>query len=691
VPSAPILRSRRFKPRRKAVLRHNRDPRPALFQADLRAGQLLCAVLVALTGVYAVETLLSIHGGVDLFFDEWVYNALLVAASGACLARGVFVRAERVPWLLLGLGLSLWTVGDLYYVFALSDRDVVPIPSLSDPFYLAFYPVVYVALGLLLRARMARFRGHLWLDGVIASLAVAALGAAVIFDEVISTTGGSALVVATNLAYPLADLLLLALVVAMFGLTGWRVDRTWGFVAAGFAVFAIADSVYLYETAVGTYVEGGTLDVGWPAALVLIACAAWQPTTKLQGVRTESWQALTLPTCFALVGLALLVYDHFVRINVIAVVLASATLAAVIVCAVLTFRERVRLLTASQEEALTDSLTGLGNRRRFVSDLETLLVEQDSDEPVSLTVFDLDGFKTYNDSFGHAAGDALLGRVAGRLADATDGYSTAYRLGGDEFCVLASAATAGPGSLIERSAAALSEEGEGFSVRCSHGSVLMPTEASALTEALRIADDRMYLHKQRNRPSADRQSIDVLVSVLNERDSQLAQHLVGVADLAEAASRGLEVPEPQLRALRQAAELHDVGKLAIPEEILSKPGPLSEDEWEFVRRHTVIGERILGAAPALGAAAKLVRSTHERWDGTGYPDRLAGPEIPLGARIIAVCDAFDAMTSPRPHAEPLNAEHAIRELFRCAGTQFDPEVVEAFAAVQLDLNAELVA
>ena len=605
-------------------MRHNRDHRPAPIGADLRIGRLLCAALLAVTGVFVIESLTGSHGSLDRFFDTWVYNGLLLASSAACLARGLLVRAERLPWLLLGTALVLWTSGDLYYLFFLSGLDEVSIPSLSDPFYLAFYPVSYVALGLLLRARMKPFRGHLWLDGLIASLAVAALGAAVIFDEVIRTTGGSALVVATNLAYPLADLLLLALVVAMFGLTGWRVDRTWGLVAAGFAVFAIADSVYLYETAAGKYVEGGTLDVAWPAAIVLIACSAWQPTTKLRRVRTESWQALTLPTFFAVVGLALLVYDHFVRINVIALVLASATIAAVIVRAVLTFRDRVLLLATSQEEALSDSLTGLGNRRRFVSDLETLLEE--GSDPVSLTVFDLDGFKTYNDSFGHAAGDALLGRVASRLADATDGYGAAYRLGGDEFCILASAPAEGPGSLIERAAAALTEEGEGFSVRCSYGSVLMPAEASELTEALRIADDRMYLHKQRNRPSADRQSIDVLVSVLNERDSQLAHHLAGVADLAEAASRRLQVPEPQLRMLRQAAELHDVGKLAIPEEILSKPGPLSEDEWAFVRRHTLIGERILGAAPALGAAAKLVRSTHEHWDGTGYP----GPAGRLG-------------------------------------------------------------
>ena len=194
-------------------------------------------------------------------------------------------------------------------------------------------------------------------------------------------------------------------------------------------------------------------------------------------------------------------------------------------------------------------------------------------------------------------------------------------------------------------------------MRCSHGSVLMPAEALSLTEALRIADDRMYLHKQRNRPSAERQSVDVLVQ-RPQRARLAARASPGRRRRPRRGRRaaGSACPSRELRTLRQAAELHDVGKLAIPEEILSKPGPLSDDEWEFVRRHTLIGERILGAAPALGAAAKLVRSTHEHWDGTGYPDGLAGAEIPLGARIIAVCDAFDAMTSPRPYARA--DEHA---------------------------------
>jgi diguanylate cyclase (GGDEF)-like protein len=671
-------------------LRHNLGTPTAPPGADLRIGQILCAILLALAGVYAVEGQLGVHGGLDRIFDTWVYNGLLLASSGACLARGILVRAERIPWLLLGTGLVLWTAGDLYYLVFLSGLDEIPIPSIADPFYLAFYPVSYVALALLLRARIDRFRGNLWVDGVIAALAVAALGAAVVFDKVISTTGGSPLVVATNLAYPLADLLLLALVVATFALTGWRFDRTWALVAAGFAVFAVTDSIYLYETAAGRYVEGGPLDAGWPLALVLIACSAWQPRRKLEEVRTESWQALTLPTFFAGIGLGLLVYDHFDRINGVALGLAAATIAAVIVHAVVTFRERAGLLASSREEALTDSLTGLGNRRRLVADLESRLFDRDSD-PFVLVVFDLDGFKVYNDSFGHAAGDALLTRVAGRLADASDGHGRAYRLGGDEFCLLAPAVVAGAGGLIERAADALTEEGRGFSVRCSYGAVLMPAEASNITDALRRADDRMYLHKQRNRPGPDRLRIEALLSSMNERNPRLLHGPAGVAGLAEAVSRRLLVSEPELRAVRQAAEFHDVGKLAIPEEILNKPGPLSEEEWRFVRRHTLIGERILRAAPDLGEAGKLVRSTHEHWDGSGYPDGLASSEIPLGARIIAVCDSFDAMTSPRPHAEPMTTQAAIRELVRCAGTQFDPEVVDAFAAVQADLIAELVA
>jgi two-component system cell cycle response regulator len=189
----------------------------------------------------------------------------------------------------------------------------------------------------------------------------------------------------------------------------------------------------------------------------------------------------------------------------------------------------------------------------------------------------------------------------------------------------------------------------------------------------------MYAQKTSARRSPDRQTRDVLLRALQERNPELAQRHTAVARLAEAIGERMGLSNEDQAQLRQAAELHDVGKLAVPEELLDKPGPLDAEEWAFVRRHPLIGERIIGAAPALAPAARLVRSTHERFDGSGHPDGLAGDQIPLGARIITVCDAFTAMTFPRPYAAQLTVSQAIAELRNCAGTQFDPAVVDALA------------
>jgi two-component system, cell cycle response regulator len=178
--------------------------------------------------------------------------------------------------------------------------------------------------------------------------------------------------------------------------------------------------------------------------------------------------------------------------------------------------------------------------------------------------------------------------------------------------------------------------------------------------------------------------------VVAERYPELGEHLDSVSELAGLVGSRLELAQDELTALVHAASLHDVGKIAVPDTILSKPGPLNDSEWQFIRQHTLIGERILSAAPALTDAARLVRASHERIDGTGYPDGLAGEEIPLGARIISVCDAFDAMTSPRPYrASPLSVEGAIAELRGNAGTQFDPRVVEVFCDIVAEHGREI--
>jgi diguanylate cyclase (GGDEF)-like protein len=347
----------------------------------------------------------------------------------------------------------------------------------------------------------------------------------------------------------------------------------------------------------------------------------------------------------------------------------------------LTFRDNVGMLRASRVEAQTDALTGLGNRRALTRVLERELPCATTARPLVLVLFDLDGFKHYNDTFGHPAGDSLLVRLGGSLAAFLDSEGEAFRMGGDEFCALLTPDGRRPAEgLVLGAASALSERGEGFAIGCSYGAIELPLEAGDVAEALRIADQRMYAQKNAGRTSASRQSKDVLLRALAERNPELRSHLSGVADLAEATARSLELPAEEVEQVRHAAELHDVGKVAVPDAILSKPEPLTADEWAFIHRHTLIGERIIAAAPALTRVAALVRSSHERWDGAGYPDRLAGEAIPLGARIVAVADAFDAMTSPRPYSRPRSYDAALEELSRCAGTQFDPVVVSAFVA-----------
>jgi HD-GYP domain-containing protein (c-di-GMP phosphodiesterase class II) len=254
-------------------------------------------------------------------------------------------------------------------------------------------------------------------------------------------------------------------------------------------------------------------------------------------------------------------------------------------------------------------------------------------------------------------------------------------MGGDEFCVLAPVGPRGPEPLVAAATAALAEEGEGFTVTSSYGFVLMPAEAGKPSGVLQLADRRMYERKHSARTSPARQSTDVLVHLLAERHGWLGAHVEDTTELCETMGRELGLPPDQMTTLLQGAALHDIGKAAIPDAILNKPGPLTEDEWTFMRRHPVIGERILSVAPALSGAAKLVRWSHERFDGQGYPDGLAGEQIPLPARIIAVCDAYDAMTSERPYRLAMSAEVALAELRRCAGTQFDPAVVAALCHV----------
>jgi two-component system, cell cycle response regulator len=630
---------------------------------------------VALVGfvVYATVILLTTpESALNAFFTLWFYQGLIVLSVVIAGVRALTVRRDRLAWSVIASALACTSFAEIYFIVV----EPTGYPSVSDFGWLAFYPLAYVGMVLLLRPRARSIGAMLWLDGLTASIAAAALGAAVLLELVLGTTSGSPSAVATNLAYPLGDVLLLSAVFGVFSLSGWRVDRQWLLLGLGVLATTIADAVYLFE--VDTYTAGEPVDILWPASTLLIAASAWVPQSKARDLDVEGRPLLGVPAAAALVGIGILVYDHFRHVNLFAVVLATITLLAVVVRLAATFRENRRLLQLTRNEAVTDSLTGLYNRRKLVLDLESRLALERPGTTL-LMLFDLDGFKGYNDSFGHPAGDALLARLGGKLASVLDADGAAYRLGGDEFCLVSSVSAGSAETLIDRACVALTERGEGFDVSSSFGAVLIPDEAKDPSEALRLADERLYSQKRSRRAESDR-TMRALLDALAEREPNLQVHLDGVAALAVAVGQLLGLRRDELDELSKAAQLHDLGKLAVPDEILHKPGALDEREWAFIRQHTEVGERILRASPAYQNVAKIVRSSHERWDGSGYPDGLRAEEIPLASRIVCACDAYDAMVSDRPYRPALTHEDALAELERAAGSMFDPTVARALAA-----------
>jgi two-component system, cell cycle response regulator len=643
------------------------------------------ALLVLGLAVHAAHALMGPGDGpLDHVIASWVYTGVMWVASAMCLLAAATRRRDRGAWLLIGLGLVLWSAGDLVWTVWLGDLENPPYPSVADGLYLGSYIAIYAGLLGLLRTRLRAIRAAQWLDGAVGGLAAAAVVGALVFPALVGITEGDTIDVVFSLAYPVCDVLLLTLIVMAFGLNRWRVDRAWLLLGLGQFANVVADSAYSYQSAVGTYVAGSWVDTLWPVGAVLTTAAAWQLAPRKTG-EDVAGRTLSLTAVFAAIALAVLVIGQFTTVHLAAALLATAALLVAGARGGILFRENLRLLRSSSHDSLTDGLTGLANRRALMRDLEDAAAHATTADRRTLALFDLDGFKQYNDTFGHAAGDALLRRLGADLEGAVAGHGRAYRLGGDEFCVLLDGSAEADDPIVAAALDALAEPTDPFDVDASYGLVVLPADADTAAGALQLADHRMYALKH-GRRATQGEAREVLLAVLGEREPDLQRHMHDVAELARKVGTRLGLDAEDLDVVVRAAELHDIGKVAVPDAILHKPGALDEADWAFIRQHTIIGERIVAAAEALRPVGRVVRASHERWDGGGYPDGLAGNEIPLGARIVFACDAWDAMTCDRGYRRALSAEVAAEELRANAGTQFDRDVVGALLAVVFDAS-----
>ena len=352
-----------------------------------------------------------------------------------------------------------------------------------------------------------------------------------------------------------------------------------------------------------------------------------------------------------------------------------------------------RLAKVSSRDAIVPGLLSLAAfRAQLEVDVERA---HRYDRALSMALVDIDRFRYVNLKHGYAAGDAVLAAVGTAIASGVRGSDLACRTGGDEFAILFSETASDAASrAVERIIVEL-EDIEAAGVRGFSASAgVAELTAGESPEAL-LDRARHGLESARSRgggrvsvapigdatfTSEDSSGGDVaaaLVSALAERDRYTGEHSESVVDLTARVGESLALDADEIGRVQMAALLHDIGKVGVPDAILNKPGPLDDREWEIMRQHPVIGERILRAIPGMGSIARTVRHEHERWDGSGYPDGLAGPEIPIGARIILACDAYHAMTSDRPYREAIGHTRAMSELSSNAGSQFDPSIVEA--------------
>jgi diguanylate cyclase (GGDEF)-like protein len=503
-----------------------------------RSVRALQAVTAALVISFVASTIFRAHGTSIPFFDVWVENIGYACCALVCLARAVSRRPGRWGWAALGTGLLFFTTGSVLFTAVVQYFNPIPSPSIADFAFLADYPLAFLGISLLVRETVPNVSKTIWVDALIAALGVAALEATLVIGPISEGIHGDFATVATNIAYPIGDAVLVSMVVGVFAVRGWRPGRLWWTLGAGLLLFAGADSIYLLRVTSGTYVVGTPLDSLWAVAAFVMALGAWVGMKpRVRSPRTIQAPNF-VPVLFLLSSVGIVVYATTHPVLRVGVILATATLVIAIARSAYAFRE-LRTLADSNREARTDDLTGLPNRRLFFERLASCFDAGTTPTRLAVLMIDLDRFKEINDSLGHHVGDDVLRQLGPRLTAAVGSTGTVARLGGDEFGLVLSPLT-DPAVAVEvadRVRAALRQpfqlEGMSLRVDASIGIALAPGHGTTPESLLQKADIAMFVAKRAHAPWQIYSS---------EQDQNARERLDLMEALRDAIGRGEIVP-----------------------------------------------------------------------------------------------------------------------------------------------------